>query len=324
MVFLLGNIILDGGGEQRQTHFLVGTRERSHCWIHSMIRLSAGMNLGFLRINGRNTEQHRTGWGWCTAWFLSMFRHKTHHLETFCHYHCWEDTTVVIWVLTWRWMHSNDKGISGDSSGHEDSLKIGMHNFFTSALSTSTWDPMCGEVTLQAFAFSSLHLYLQSSLVFKMICGLPEEAAKGSLAIGMTNQHIWKWFQRPPHSAASAWIPSCLEQGWKKRPTPKVDASKGGAVGEQDSLAWKQNIGLRNLQPFEISNGILTAETPWRQYPGASHDLNTLPCSSLDGGTQNPDLAHQVAEIYNRVTALSISLWPAGSFNALFCCRCRK
>ena len=24
-------------------------------------------------------------------------------------------------------MHSNDKGISGDPSGHEDSLKIGMH-----------------------------------------------------------------------------------------------------------------------------------------------------------------------------------------------------
>lgn len=31
IIFLLGNIILDGGGEQRQTHFLVGTRERSHC-----------------------------------------------------------------------------------------------------------------------------------------------------------------------------------------------------------------------------------------------------------------------------------------------------
>lgn len=137
-------------------------------------------------------------------------------------------------------MHSNDKGISGDPSGHEDSLKIGMH--LTSSLLPSQHLPeiQCVvEIHPPSICFFPvLHLYLQSSLVFKMICGLPEEAAKGSLAHrSQPAKHIWKWFQRPPHSASTEpGFPAAWSRGGRNPTHSKVDASKGGAVGEQDSL----------------------------------------------------------------------------------------
>lgn len=65
----------------------------------------------------------------------------------------------------------------------------------------------------------------------------------------------------------SAWIPSCLEQGWKK-PDPLQSRRKQGRYSGGAGLSWKRNIGLEALQPFEISNGILeAAEAPWRAVP---------------------------------------------------------
>ena len=172
-----------------------------------------------------------------------------------------EETTVVIWVLTWRRKHSNDEGTSGEASGQEDRLKIGMHLTSSLLLSQHLPETQCMvEIHPPSFCFSLvLHLYLHSSLVFKMICGLPEEAAKGSLAHqSQPAKHIWKWFQGPPHSASTApGFPAAWSRGGRNPTRSKVDASKGGAVGEQDS--WKRNIGLEALQPFEISNGILEA-----------------------------------------------------------------
>lgn len=131
--------------------------------------------------------------------------------------------------------------------------------FFTSALSKFTWTQRVIEIHPPRICFSPvLNLFFQSSLVFEMICRLPEEDARGSLALwSPPAKHIWKWFQGPPHLASiTPGFPAAWSRGGRNLSRSKVDASKvGGRVWWGRKTFGNVILALRLSSPLGFPMG---------------------------------------------------------------------